>query len=96
MATNQSSDKFIQVRLITPEGVEFDQEIAMVVIPGFEGVFGALPRHAPMVAYLGSGEVKLYFDDRHKETPDKLIKVNNGFAEITPKICTILADQATI
>ena len=83
----------LQVRLITPQGVEFDKAIAMAVVPGSEGVFCALPSHAPFVAFLKQGVVQLYFDDRHQSSPDQAIEIKGGFAELTPELCTILADH---
>lgn len=87
-----SNHEKLQVRIITPEGVEFDREIAMAVIPGAEGMFGALPRHAPLVAFLKEGDVQLYYDNRHGAKPDQTISINGGFAELQPEFCVILAD----
>ena len=41
-----------QLELVTPAGIMVQQAAEMVVAPGVEGLFGVLPRHAPLLADL--------------------------------------------
>jgi F-type H+-transporting ATPase subunit epsilon len=43
----------------TPEGPIFDGRARSVVVPAFDGELGILPLHAPLVAALGCGELRL-------------------------------------
>ena len=45
--------------LVTPEGAAFEGEAEMVVVPGDAGEIGVLARHAPLVALLRAGEVRV-------------------------------------
>src|SRR5918911_806956 len=45
--------------LVTPEGAAFEGEVEMVVVPGEAGEIGVLARHAPLVALLRAGEVRV-------------------------------------
>ncbi len=45
--------------IITPEGPAFSGEAEMVVVPGTEGELGVLPRHQPIVAHLGVGQIRV-------------------------------------
>jgi F-type H+-transporting ATPase subunit epsilon len=45
--------------LVTPEGAAFEGEVEMVVVPGDAGEIGVLARHAPLVALLRAGEVRV-------------------------------------
>jgi F-type H+-transporting ATPase subunit epsilon len=58
MATD-ASDKTFDLSLVTPEGVAFEGEAQMVIVPGAAGEIGVLPRHAPLVAMLRAGEIRV-------------------------------------
>ncbi len=49
----------LQVRVVSPDSVLFDGLAASVVAPAWDGKLGILPRHAPMIALLGSGELSI-------------------------------------
>ena len=48
------------VELITPEGVAFQGEAEMLVVPGAAGEIGVLARHAPLVATLKAGSTRVH------------------------------------
>ena len=62
----------------------------MVVVPGVEGDFGVLPRHAPMISTVRPGVISIY----EGKTVIERIFVAGGVAEVTPTRCTVLAEQA--
>ncbi len=64
--------------------------VDMVVIPGSEGDFGVLPRHAPLVSTIRPGVIRIFVGREEKER----IFVAGGFAEVTPERCTVLAEEA--
>ena len=45
-----------ELELVTPARIMAQQAVEMVVAPGVEGLFGVLPRHAPLLADLSHGE----------------------------------------
>lgn len=53
----------LRVEIVTPEGSVFDDDAAMVVIPGVDGELGLLPRHEPIVSLLAIGETRLQRPD---------------------------------
>ncbi len=57
------SDKSFDLSLVTPEGVAYEGEAQMVIVPGAAGEIGVLPRHAPLVAMLKAGEIRIKADD---------------------------------
>ena len=75
--------------LVSPEQLVFSGEVEHVVVPGTEGEFGVLAGHAPMIAMLRPGLVKVLGPDEQQ------ILVVGGFAEVGPEGLTILADRAT-
>jgi len=77
--------------LVSPERLLVSEEVESVVVPGTEGYFTVLARHAPFMSTLKPGlvEVRGLSGEVHK------IFVRGGFADVTPTGLTILADQAT-
>ncbi len=78
------------LEVVSPERLLLSRPVEMVVIPAYEGEMGVLERHAPMIALLRGGTVRLYEGGQVTET----LFVSGGFAEITPDRVTVLADEA--
>ncbi len=51
--------KTFDLSLVTPEGAAYEGEAEMLVVPGAAGEIGVLPRHAPLVAMLRAGEIRV-------------------------------------
>jgi F-type H+-transporting ATPase subunit epsilon len=76
--------------LVAPERLVFAGEVEAVVVPGTEGEFTVLKDHAPLMSMLRPGVLEIDQSATHKT---KLF-VRGGFAEVSPKGLTILAEQA--
>ena len=61
-----------------------------MTVPGKEGEFGVMAGHAPLMATLRPGVI----DVQAQGQAARRIFVRSGFAEVTPKGLTILADRA--
>jgi F-type H+-transporting ATPase subunit epsilon len=74
--------------LVSPEQLLFSGEVEHVVVPGTEGEFGVLANHAPLVAMIKPGVLRIL-------GPNPMnILVTGGFAEVSPQGLTVLADRA--
>jgi len=80
----------VAFELVSPERLLLSEEVDMVVVPGEEGDFGVLTRHAPMISTLRPGVIKVHDGGAVTEQ----IFVAGGFAEVTPTRCTVLAEEA--
>jgi F-type H+-transporting ATPase subunit epsilon len=90
MAESAVNSGLLQVRLVTPDRVLLDATAEAVEMPSMSGYFEALYGHAPLLAELGAGEVRL-----HGGTSDnQKFFVAWGFAEVLPGRVTILAETA--
>ena len=74
--------------LVSPEELVFSGEVEHVVVPGTEGEFGVLAGHAPLVAMLKPGILRILGANELR------ILVVGGFAEVSPEGLTVLADRA--
>lgn len=75
--------------LVSPERELFHGEVDQVVVPGAEGEFGVLPNHAPVMAVIKPGALRIFNDGAERR-----VFVNGGFADVTPEGLTVLAEDA--
>jgi len=59
MATQEGAVRTFDLSLVTPEGAAYEGEAEMLIVPGAAGEIGVLPRHAPLVAMLKAGEIRV-------------------------------------
>ena len=76
--------------LVSPERVLVSADVGEVLVPGSEGDFTVLPRHAPVIAMLRPGILRIPgMDGKLGE-----IYVRGGLADVGPDSLTVLAEQA--
>src|SRR6201990_3362632 len=80
----------LAVRLVTPERVLLDATAEAVELPSMSGYLEALYGHAPLLAELGAGEVRLHGGTAGEQK----FFVAWGFVEVLPERVTILAESA--
>lgn len=82
----------VEFELVAPEKLLLSAPVNMVVVPGAEGDFAALPGHAAFISGIRTGVIDVY--ENNRDVIDRRIFVSGGFAEVTPERCTVLADEA--
>lgn len=88
--TNNPGTGTLAVRLVTPDRVVVDATADAVELPSASGYLEALYGHAPLLAELGAGEVRLHGGT----SGDQKFFVAWGFVEVLPERVTILAEEA--
>src|SRR6266700_5479616 len=81
----------LRVRLVTPERVLFEQLADAVELPAKNGYMEVLYGHAPLLAELGAGDVRIHGGGAGGE---QIYNVSWGFVEVLPERVTILASDA--
>ena len=79
-----------EFELVSPDRLLVSEPVEMVVVPGLEGDFGVLPRHAPMLSTVRPGVIDIHEGGQVKTR----LFVAGGFAEVTEDRCTVLAEEA--
>ena len=79
----------IQLLIVSADRALVDETVDEVEIPGFDGYFGVLPGHTPLLAVLHVGEL-WYRQGAEKH----YLSIAFGFAEVQPDRVTILAQIA--
>ena len=81
----------LHFELVTPERQVMSEDVHMVVVPGTEGESGIMAGHAPYMTTLRNGEIAVY---RSAGAQPERITVTGGFAEVSDKGLTVLAESA--
>ena len=81
----------LHFELVTPERMVTSGEVYMVVVPGTEGDSGIMAGHAPYMTTLKNGDISVY---RTQGAQPEKINVTGGFAEVSDRGLTILAESA--
>jgi F-type H+-transporting ATPase subunit epsilon len=81
----------LRVRLVTPDRILVDQTADAVDVPSKSGYLEVLYGHAPLLAELGPGEVRLHGGSNEG---GQVFNVARGFVEVLPERVTILAESA--
>jgi len=85
--------EMLKFEIVSPERLLKDTEAAMVVVPGMDGDFAALPSHAPMMSTIRPGVVEIYADENGEA---ERLFVKGGLAQISPDGLTILAEETIV
>ena len=79
----------LQLEIVTPEKLAFQDEVDAVVLPGSEGELGVLPHHAPLISTLGAGELRL-----RKGGEEEAFAIVGGFLQVLPDKVVVMAETA--
>jgi F-type H+-transporting ATPase subunit epsilon len=80
----------LHFELVTPDRLVVSEDVYMVVVPGTEGDSGILAGHAPYMTTLKNGDIAVY---RSAGGQPERIPVTGGFAEVSDKGLTVLAES---
>jgi len=79
----------LHFNLVSPERQLMVEDVEQVDVPGDEGFFGVLPNHAPFMSTLSPGVLRVFDGGQERR-----IFVRGGFADVTPRGLTVLAEEA--
>ena len=80
----------LRFELVTPARLVRSEEVYMVTVPGAEGDFGVLEGHAPLMSTVRDGALSVY---RTQGSAPETVAVRGGFAEVSARGLTVLAEQ---
>ena len=92
----ESASDQLRIRLVTPERTLFESSATAVELPSKSGDMEVLYGHAPLLAELGAGDVRIHKGaglEQHSPETTRY-NVSWGFVEVLPDRVTILASDA--
>jgi F-type H+-transporting ATPase subunit epsilon len=78
----------LKVSVISPEAVLFEGETDSIVAPAYDGEVGILTGHAPLMALLGDGELRLGGGSGRR------FHVSGGFMQVLNDNVRIVTEKA--
>ena len=76
------------LEILTPEKKLYSGEVQGVQLPGIDGLFEVLDKHAPLVSALSVGKVKVL----HKGSASESYEIQGGFVEVLNNKATVLVE----
>ena len=80
----------LKVSVISPEAAVFEGETDSVVAPGFDGEFGILSGHAPMMTLLGKGTLRIGTGGVVRS-----FHIEGGFLQVAGDAVRVVTEKAT-
>jgi F-type H+-transporting ATPase subunit epsilon len=77
------------LEIVTPERLAFSDQVDEVVLPGADGELGVLPHHAPLLAMLGVGELRI-----RRQSQEEAFAIAGGFVQVRPDKVVVMAETA--
>lgn len=84
-------ERTLLCEIVTPERIVYTNEVRMVVAPTIDGEIGIMPLHAPLVAALKPGEIRVMYGDNKVEW----FAIAGGYMQVHEDKVIVLADHAT-
>lgn len=78
----------MKIEIVTPDTTIYEGDVSLAQLPGLDGSFEILNNHAPMIAALKKGKVKVI--DERKAT--LFFEISGGVAEILKNRILVLAE----
>ena len=79
----------LKVSVISPEAVLYEGETDAVVAPAYDGEVGILTGHAPMMALLGKGTLRLGGQGGQR------FNVDGGFLQVADNVVRVVTEKAS-
>jgi F-type H+-transporting ATPase subunit epsilon len=79
----------LQCIVVSPERTEMDVAAESIVLPMFDGEFGILQGHSPVIGRLGYGCLKIRKSGQNEER----YFVDAGFVQVSNNVVSILTDR---
>ncbi|MEO0896969.1 MAG: ATP synthase F1 subunit epsilon [Bacteroidota bacterium] len=77
------------LEIVTPDRALFSGKVQSVTVPGSQGSFQILVNHAPIIATLGRGNVKIVGENGDETT----LKAQDGVIEVLKNKAIILLER---
>jgi F-type H+-transporting ATPase subunit epsilon len=84
-----NSPRSLRLVIVTPEKTVFDETVASLRFPLYDGDIGILPGRLPLIGRLGVGELHVRLADA-----ERTFFIDGGFVQVRAGVVTLLTDRA--
>lgn len=82
----------MQLDILTPEHKIYSGNVYGIQLPGVQGSFEILENHAPIIAALGKGKMKVLKDKSSNNV--EVFEITGGFVEMLNNKASVLIEDA--
>lgn len=75
----------LQLKIVSPEKIEFTGEVERILVPGLQGQFEILNNHAPIISVLQKGVV---------EYDKEQLPILGGFVEVQKNVVSLCVEKS--
>jgi F-type H+-transporting ATPase subunit epsilon len=89
----------MQLDILSPEKRVFSGKVYGIMLPGVEGSFEMLDHHAPIIAALGKGKMKVIKEkkpDLNASGNTEMYEISGGFVEMLNNNASVLVEDAKL
>jgi len=79
----------LQLRIVSPEKIDFDGAVESVLVPGTMGQFEILNDHAPIISTLQKGTVEYTTSEGKVQ-----LEIQGGFVEVQKNVVSLCVEMA--
>ena len=79
----------LELRIVSPERIEYDGQVESVLVPGSMGQFEILQDHAPIISTHQNGEV-VYTTKEGRVS----LSIQGGFVEVQKNVVSVCVEMA--
>lgn len=79
----------LQLKIVSPEKIEFDGAVESVLVPGTMGQFEILNDHAPIISTLQKGTVEYTTSEGKVQ-----LEIQGGFVEVQKNVVSLCVEMA--
>ena len=79
----------LNLEIISPQKIVYNEEVDLVIFPGIEGDFGILKNHMPFLTNLRISIIYIYIDNKLVQS----YLVNGGVLEVSKNRCSLLTED---
>ena len=79
----------LELRIVSPERIEYDGQVESVLVPGSMGQFEILQDHAPIISTLQNGEV-VYTTKEGRVS----LSIQGGFVDVQKNVVSVCVEMA--
>lgn len=84
----------IHFKLVSLNGIKFDEDVYEVVLPTQDGEIGVLQDHMPLVSVAKNGVIAIRRDAKDRDEQREYFAINGGAIEVSDNQLSVLVDDA--
>lgn len=86
----------IHFKLISLNGITFDDDVYEIVIPTTSGLIGVMERHMPLISVASSGVLAVRRKAADRDNSLEYFAISGGVIEVGDNMLSLLVDEADI